>query len=142
MILVDVNLLIYAHRRDCENHEKYRSWLKHALSQEPVFGISELILSSTIRILTHPKVFAKPDSLKEAFDYVDTIKSRKSSVVIVPGERHWGIFIDLCEKVDARGNLITDAYLAALSIEHGARFITTDRDYARFPGLKWKHPLE
>ena len=119
MILPDVNVLIYAHREECERHGEYKTWLEGVLGGSSSFGVSDLVLSGCLRILTHPRVFDPP----------------------TPGPRHWAIFRGLCEQTAARGNLVPDAFLAALAIESGSEWITTDRDYAQFPGLSWRHPL-
>jgi toxin-antitoxin system PIN domain toxin len=95
-----------------------------------------------MRIITRAKIFEVPSTLDEAIGFVTALRERPNCVLISPGSRHWGIFVDLCRKVGAKGNLIPDAYLAALAIESGSEWITTDRDYARFPGLRWRHPLD
>lgn len=141
MILTDVNVLIYAYRTEAVDHERYRSWLQSSLDAEFPFGISDLILSAVVRILTHPRVWRRPVPLENVMQYVEWLRSHPRSFQVAPGERHWRIFADLCTSSGAKGNLITDAYFAALAIESGAEWITTDRDYSRFPGLRWRHPL-
>lgn len=142
MILCDVNVLIYAFRADSPRHTDYRRWLQGRLTGHEPVGVSELVLSGTLRVLTHPGVFAPPTPLDKAFAFVDALRERQNCVVVAPGVRHWGIFKQLCDSAGAKGNLIADAYHAALAIEHGCEWITTDRDYARFSGLRWRHPLE
>ena len=142
MILLDVNVLIYAHREDSERHSEYRVWLETALAGPEPCGISELVLTGCLRILTHPKVFVPPTPLERATAYVRQLHDHPNMTVLAPGPRHWELFLSLVEKAAARGNLISDAYHAALAIESGCEWITTDRDYARFPGLRWRHPLE
>jgi toxin-antitoxin system PIN domain toxin len=105
------------------------------------FGLSELVLSAFVRIVTNPRIFAEPDSVSDAFGFAAALCDQPNAVIISPGERHWEVFADLCREGRARGNLVTDAYLAALAIESGCDWITTDRDFARFPGLRWRHPL-
>lgn len=141
MILTDANVLIYAFRRDVDRHEEYRAWLERAITEETAFGITDLVLSAFVRISTHPRVFAHPSTLNEALDFCNFLLTLPHAVRVVPGIRHWNLFSDLCRQSHARGNLITDAYLAALAIEAGAEWITTDRDFARFPKLRWRHPL-
>ncbi len=141
MILLDANVLIYAFRRDAERHEEYREWLENVLCHKAAVGLADVALAAVIRITTHPKIFAKPSSMDEAFIYTSFLMGQPNVVHVHPGPRHWGIFEQLCRKADARGNLVTDAYLAALAIESGAEMMTTDRDFARFPGLRWRHPL-
>jgi len=141
IILPDVNVLVYAFRKDMDQHIEYREWLQREFASKRSIGISELVLSSVIRVTTHHKIFVRPSSLKEALKFVNFLRGDPHTVLINPGPRHWDIFLELCRKVNARGNLITDAYLAALAIESGCEWITADRDFARFPGLRWRHPL-
>ena len=141
MILVDVNVLVYAKRRDSPDHLKFRDWLEETILSEPVLGVSELVLSSVVRILTHTRIFREPTQLDEALQYVNSLHEQPGCVVVSPGKRHWELFTRLSKLGGAKGNLISDAYFAALAIESGAEWITADRDYARFPGLRWRHPL-
>ncbi len=141
MLLADVNVLVYAHRRDAPDHGSYRSWLENLLESPEAYGVSDLVLTGVIRIVTHPRIFDPPSTLDQALSFVTTIRRRNNAVPVAPGRRHWDIFVDLCRGSDARGNLVPDAYLAALAIETGSEWVTTDRDYARFPGLRWRHPL-
>jgi toxin-antitoxin system PIN domain toxin len=106
------------------------------------YGIAELVLSGFLRIVTHPKVFTQPTPLSQAIAFCDTLRSQPNAAVLSPGPRHWQIFTGLCAETAARGNLIPDAYLAALAIETGSEWITTDGDYRRFPGLRLRHPLD
>lgn len=141
MILCDVNVLLYAFRADSARHEEYRRWLIQRLSGPENIGVSELVFSGLVRIATHPRVFHHPSAPAEVFAFVEAIRSRSNAVPVSPGPRHWGIFRDLCENTGAKGNLVPDAYFAALAIEWGCEWMTTDRDYARFPGLRWQYPL-
>lgn len=141
MILVDVNVLVYAFREDAPDHTRFRRWLHDALgSYEPV-GVSELVLSGFVRIATHPRVFSTPAPVRAALEFASALRAAPTAVPIAPGPLHWGIFERLCQEADARGNLVPDAYLAALAIESGSEWITIDRDFSRFPGLRWRHPL-
>lgn len=140
MILVDVNVLVYAHRSDTPDHGRYREWLQATLNADAAYGICDLVLSGFLRIVTHPRIFQQPSPLKSALAFAAALRDRPNCVVVAPGNRHWEIFTRLCRETDAKGNLIADAYLAALAIESGSEWITTDRDYARFPGLRWRHP--
>ena len=142
MILTDVNVLVYAHRADSPDHARYRSWLESNLSSASAFGISELVLSGFLRIVTSSRIFHLPSPLDDSLRFVHEVRDRANCVILAPGERHWDIFERLCRDCGAKGNLIPDAYHAALAIESGSEWITTDRDYARFRGLRWRHPLE
>ena len=142
MILTDVNILIYAFRKDTENHSEYREWLHRILNGSSQFGMSEMVLSSFIRICTHPKIFKNPCTIDEVFSFTDTIRNRPNCTIIFPKERHWEIFRNLCKENNVKGNLVPDAYFAALAIEWGCEWISTDRDFTRFKGLNWRHPLD
>lgn len=142
MILLDVNVLIYAFRADSERHEEFRDWLLETVSGDAAFGLSEQVLASVVRITTHPKIYAKPSKTFEAFSFCDKLRELPNCALIYPKARHWEIFHRLCHQSDAKGNLVQDAWLAAIAIESGCEWITTDRDYARFRGLRWRHPLE
>ncbi len=142
MILMDANVLIYAHRSDCEGHDDYRAWLEELWSGVSSYGVSDLVLSACLRILTHRKIFDPPTPLNVALDFVNQVRNSENCVRMSPGPRHWAIFADLCNTAEARGNLVPDAFLAALAIETDSEWITTDRDFARFPGLRWRHPFD
>ena len=140
MTLVDVNVLVYAHREDSEHHEVMRAWLDQRINSDHAFGTSELVLSGFLRIVTHPPVFNQPSPLEDALRFVAALREAPNCIVVAPGPRHWGIFIDLCRKASARGNLVADAYHAALAVESGAEWASTDRDFVRFPGLRLLDP--
>jgi toxin-antitoxin system PIN domain toxin len=140
--LVDVNVLVYAHREDAPDHGLYRAWLESQMASDSAFGISDLVLSGFLRVVTHVRVFRRPTPMKLALEFVAAIRARPNCVPVVPGPRHWEIFVRLCREAAVKGNLVPDAYLAALAIESGSEWISTDRDFVRFPGLKWRHPLD
>lgn len=138
MQLCDVNMFIYAHREDAPHHEFYRDWLKQLLEAQTTFLYCEFVLSAFVRIVTHPKIFKPPSPIKAALEFAEQIRSSPNGVGIMPGANHWQIFSGLCTKTNASGNLIPDAYLAALAIEAKAEWVTTDTDYKAFePDLKW-----
>jgi toxin-antitoxin system PIN domain toxin len=141
MVLPDVNVLVYAHRSDAVHHQSCRRWLESVLASDEAFGISELVLSGFVRVVTHRAVFNPPSTLAQALAFADELRAPEHAVPLAPGPRHWDIFSSLCREADARGNLVADAYLAALAIETGSEWISTDGDYARFPGLKWRRPF-
>ena len=142
MILSDVNVLIYAHRKDAVDHDRFRAWLESMVTSPGAFGYSELVLASFVRIVTSPRAFVLPTPLDVALGVADRLRSRPNAVGVAPGPRHWSIFSDLCRRSGAKGNLVADAFLAAIAIESGSEWITADRDFARFPGLDWRHPLD
>ena len=142
MRLLDVNILVHAHREDSERHLEIKEWLLSALVEPAGVAVSELVLSVCMRIITHPKVFRKPTPLVVALEFIESFRELEGVQILAPGEKHWGLFTALCRKAEARGNMIPDAYHAALAIETGCEWITLDRGCARFPGLKVIHPLD
>lgn len=141
MLLFDVNVLVYAHREDAENHIAYREWLETVINADAAFAISELALSGFVRVVTHPKVFVKPSPVGDALAFAGQLRDQPNCVLLQPGPRHWDIFRRLCLESGVKGNLVPDAYLAALAIESGSEWITTDRDFSRFKDLRWRYPL-
>ena len=92
--------------------------------------------------MTNRRVFRRPTPLETALEFAELVRTQPNCVPVEPGQRHWDIFTGLCRTADVKGNLVPDAYLAALAIESGSEWITTDRDFSRFPGLRWRHPLD
>jgi len=141
VILPDVNVLVYAYRPDAENHATYRNWLEGVVSGVTAYGMSPQVLASVIRLVTHPRVFKHPDPPADVLAFATALLDQPHCQIIEPGPRHWGIFTKLCRSANAYGNLVPDAWLAALAIESGCEWITNDRDYARFEGLQWRVPF-
>jgi len=142
MLLLDVNVLIYAHRTDsCEEHPAYAKWLTDLATGHEPFALSTLGLAGVARIVTNPRIFQKPSTLDEVFGFIGSLTERRNAHVVSPGPKHLGIFEDLCRKSGATSKLVADAQHAAVAIEHGCTFVTTDSDFDRFPGLRWLHPL-
>ena len=140
MILPDVNVLVHAFRSDASDHPLCRSWLDGVVNGESRYGISPQVLGGVVRVATHPKVFKRPSRLEEVLGFAEFLLGQDHCVPVQPGDAHWAIFTRLCRDADARGNLVPDAWFAALAIETGCEWVTLDRDYARFPGLKWNPP--
>ena len=141
MYLIDVNVLVYAHRQDSPNHEAHLEWLENVINSDQAYGVSDHVLAGFLRIVTHPSVFDPPSALNDAWDFAIDLRDQPNAVNIGPGPRHWDIFTRLCRESDASGNLIPDAFLAALAIESGSEWVTTDKGFSRFSGLRWSHPL-
>jgi len=133
-------VLVVAHRLDAPDHPSIRAWVDRLIHGEAAFGVPSIVLSGFLRVVTHPGIFIGPARLDEALAFTEVVRSRPSFVEASPGARHWSIFSSLCEAADARGNRIPDAYLAALAIESGSEWVTLDRGFARFPGLRWRLP--
>jgi toxin-antitoxin system PIN domain toxin len=141
LILPDVNVLLYAFRTDALHHPAYRSWLEDAVNGDEAYGISPQVLCSVIRVSTHPRVYGRPSRLDDALAFARALLGQPTCTVIEPGPRHWSIFENLSRRASATGNLAQDAWFAALAVESGCEWITTDHDYARFPGLRWRPPF-
>lgn len=142
MRCVDVNVLVYARRRESPDHEAYRSWLEAARTDPEPLGLIDVVASGFVRIVTHPRIFVEPTPAADALEFVDLLRASPSVVPVSSGERHWSLFSELCARVGARGNQVPDAFLAAIAIEQGATWCTADRGFARYPGLRWEHPLD
>jgi toxin-antitoxin system PIN domain toxin len=141
VILPDVNVLLEAFRPDAKTHRECRQWLDDVVNGPSAYGMSPQVLSSVVRILTNRRALNPPQSLDTVLTFCNRLMEPPSSHMILPGPRHWGIFSDLCRDVGATGNLVPDAWFAALAIESGCEWITLDRDFARFPRLRWRTPF-
>jgi uncharacterized protein len=140
MILPDVNVLIYAFRPDVPQHAISRAWLDSVIDSEARFGLSPLTLGAVVRVTTSPRFYSQPSTIEDAFGYCEDLLGQPHCQIVEPGDRHWRIFQRLCIETGTRGPRVTDAWFAALAIEHGCEWITLDRDFARFPGLKLSMP--
>jgi len=140
MILPDVNVLIYAFRPEVPEHPRCRQWLQDVVDGDARFGISPLALVAVVRVTTNRRAYPTPSSLDDAFRFSDYLLGQPHCQIVEPGERHWDIFRRLCIETETRGPIVTDAWYAALAIESGCEWITLDRDFARFPGLRWRSP--
>jgi len=141
MKLCDINVLIYAHREESVEHEAYAAFVRKLAEGPSAFGLSESVLSGFVRIVTNRKIFKQPTPVHLALAFCESLRCRPQAVVLRPGERNWQIFQELCRSLPATGKLVADAWHAALAIEHGCEWISTDGDFARFPDLQWSHPL-
>ena len=140
MVLTDVNVLVHAHRKDSGQHDLCRSLVEEMLGSDQAYGVSELVLGAFVRVVTHPRIFDPPSPLEAALAFASELRSPEHAVPVAPGPRHWDIFEKLCREAKVKGNLVTDAYFAALAIESGCEWVSTDGDYARFKGLRWRRP--
>lgn len=139
MQLPDVNVLIYAHREDAPEHDRYAAWLQGRAEANEPFAVAEVVLASFLRIVTNRRIFEPPTPMETAIAFCQQLVQWPRAVLLMPSRHHWDLFMELCTSV--QGPLVSDAYLAALAIEHGCELITTDSDFARFKGLRWRHPL-
>ena len=142
MKILDANLLLYAVNKDAPLHLRAKRWLEISLSGTEPVGFSWIVILAFIRITTRPGLFRKPLSPAQAFDVMEAWLQQPSTRILHPGPRHLEIVRNLVEQLGTAGNLTSDAHLAALAIEQNARLYSCDRDFARFPGVEWQHPLE
>lgn len=141
MILVDVNLLVYAFDADSPHHARARPWLERTLSGAAPVGLPWIVILAFIRLTTRPGIMRRPLPLADAIAYVASWLEQPCVETVVPGAHHWQILSSLLEATGAAGNLTTDAHIAALALERGASVCSADHDFARFPGLRHVNPL-
>jgi hypothetical protein len=142
VLLPDVNVIVSAYREDAEHHPTCLRVIEGLANGASNFALSELVLSGFVRVVTHPRVFELPSPVEHALAFAESLRELPNAGSLHPGDRHWSIFGRLCRQAGAKGNLVPDAYLAALAIEHGCEWITLDRDFSRFDGLKWRTPAQ
>ena len=141
MKLPDVNLLLYAYDEESAFQAEARTWLESTLSGTEPVGLAWAALVSFARISTSPTIFTTPLTAVEALAIIDEWLAQPVATVVHPTERHAAVLRELLEPLGAGGNLVNDAHLAALAIEHGAELCSRDNDFARFAGLRWVDPL-
>lgn len=140
MILPDVNILIYAFRKEVPQYALCRTWLDNVVLGDERFGLSPLALAAVVRVTTNRRAYANPSPFEDVFGFCEDLLGQPHCQVVEPRERHWDIFKRLCIETDTPGPRVTDAWYAALAIEWGCEWITLDRDYSRFPDLRWQVP--
>src|SRR5262249_31721141 len=141
MIVVDVNLLIYAVNQDSSLHRKAKAWIEGAVSGTETVGFSWIVILAFLRLTTRPGLFRNPLDIQTAFDIVDDWLAQPNAIVIEPTATHFRTLRDLVMPLGTGGNIASDAHLAAIAIEHGAELCSLDSDFARFPRLRWRNPL-
>ncbi len=141
MILVDANILLYAEDSLHPRSRQAREWWDDQLSGTGVICLCWIVLSAFIRIGTNPRVFEQPLSLEQALSRIQSWLDQPCTRIIRPTQRHWTVYRQMLIDGQAVANLVTDAYLAALAVEHGCELASTDSDFSRFPKLKWRNPL-
>ncbi|WP_026820721.1 type II toxin-antitoxin system VapC family toxin [Arthrobacter castelli] len=141
MLMPDVNVLVGAFRTDSEHHEDVKGWLESSVKSAETVGLSDAVLTGFVRVVTHRRIFKVPTPLDMALRQIETLRKAPGVLRVTPGGWYVDIFARLCRGADARGNLVADAAHAATAMEAGATWITLDRDFARFAGLKWDTPL-
>ena len=141
MKIVDANLLLYATDERSPRHNSARAWLEARLSGDEPVAFAWAVLLAFLRLSTNPRVFAHPLSPERAFDVIQNWLAQPCATVVHPGDRHAMLVRQLVGSLGTAGNLVTDAHLAALAIEHGAELNSCDTDFGRFSGLRWSDPI-
>lgn len=141
VLLPDVNVLLAGFRTDHIHHRPARAFLEAARSQTATLAISDVALTSLVRLATNSRVFAQPDTVDAVLDYIDALLDPPAEV-ITAGAGQWPRFAGLCRELNLRGNLVPDAYLAALALEQRAQLVTFDRGFGRYPRLSWRCLLD
>lgn len=141
VLLPDVNVLLAGFRADHPHHRRARGFLETARSSSDIIGLGDVALASVVRLATNPRVFVRPDTAAAVLAYLDALIESPGQLVRA-GTTHWSRFTELCRHLQLRGNLVPDAYLAALALEQGAELITFDRGFGRYPGLRWRCLLD
>lgn len=140
MILLDVNIVLAAHRGDHPHHATVRPWFDELVAGDEPFTVPDSVWASFVRIATNRRIFIVPTPPDKALEFLMATRSQPHHVAVVPGERHLELFQELCIRDDATGDLAADAYLAAIAIEQGSELVSLDRDFSRFTGLRWRRP--
>jgi uncharacterized protein len=142
MLCVDVNVLVYAHREDLAEYSDYRPLLERLANGDELLGLVDSVLGGFARVMTNRRIFSEPTSSAEVWEAVNALLVAPAAMQISAGKRHWALFRQLAADITASGNDIADAYLAAHALENNATWLSADRGFARFPRLRWRHPLE
>ena len=137
---LDINVLVAAHRPEHGDHSRAKQWTEHALASGEPLVLFDLVASGFVRVVTSPRVFVSPTTIENALAVLARLRGQAALLSLSAGPRHAEIFAGCCLEADARGNLVTDAHLAALAIEHNCSWASFDRDFARFKSLRWFSP--
>lgn len=141
MILPDINLLVYAYNRDAAQHAAAYSWLKRSFAQSEPIALTWFTLTGFLRLCTNRRVMPRPASIEQGVEIVEEWVAQPTVHIIRAGERHWSILARMLLALRVGADLVSDAHLAALAIEHDCELCSADTDFARFPGLRWRNPL-
>lgn len=141
MKLLDVNVVLAAHRDDHPQFGPARTWVDGLLRSGEPFSVPDLVAGSFIRLATNRRIFVSPTPAEEAFAYLRALRDQPGHLTLSPGAGHLDLFEQMCRTSDATGDLAPDAQLAALAVEHGGELVSFDRDFARFAGVRWSTPM-
>ena len=140
MLLLDVNIVVAAYREDLPQHELVAEWFENLAEQHEPFTVPPVVWASFIRLVTNRRIFDPPTPLREAFAFVDAVRARSNHVSVAPGPRHLELLRRVCEDAEAVGDLVSDAVLAAIALEHDCVVASLDRDFARFSSIDYVVP--
>jgi toxin-antitoxin system PIN domain toxin len=138
--LLDVNVVLAAHRDDHPDFQLARPWLQQTVADESTFAVVDLVAGAFLRIATNRRIFSVPTPVDAAFAYLQALRAQPGHIMIAPGAQHLLLLEQLCHAAEASGDLIADAQLAAIAVEHAAEIVSFDRDFARFDALSWHKP--
>jgi toxin-antitoxin system PIN domain toxin len=142
MLVADVNVLVDAHRLEAPRHAGIRDWLHATRSGDELLVIAGVVASAFVRIVTNRRIFREPAPIEVALAFIEGLTTSPAVRRIEPGPRHWQWFSELCRTGGATGDLVPDAWLAAIALENRATLVTSDRGFGRYPGLRWRDPLD
>jgi toxin-antitoxin system PIN domain toxin len=140
MLLLDVNVVVAAYREDLPQHELVSCWLDDLADQRETFTVPSTVWASFLRLVTNRRIFDPPVTVQDAFAFVDAVCARPNHLLVAPGPRHLELLRRVCEEADATGDLVSDAVLAAIALEHDCVVASLDRDFARFPSIEFVVP--
>lgn len=140
MKLLDVNVVLAAHRDDHPDFESAREWLDRTLTNRTPFAVVDLVAGAFLRIATNRRIFSTPTPPREAFAYLKALRAQPSHILLAPGPQHLALLEQLCDSAEASGDLVADAQLAAIALEHACELVSYDRDFARFSEVSWTRP--
>jgi toxin-antitoxin system PIN domain toxin len=140
LFLLDVNVVLAAHRGDHPQHAPVRSWFDEMLTGEERFAVPMLVWASFLRLATNRRIFEVPTPRAEAFEFIEATCAQPLHLAVAPGSRHLALLRGLCDEADAVGDLVVDAVIAAVAVEHSCEVVTLDRDFARFSSVRHRRP--
>jgi uncharacterized protein len=142
MLVLDINVLVGVHHAEAPEHSALHKWMLNIIASREPYGFPDFVLFNFIRVVTLPRPWHRPSTTAEALDFCAAIVSSSGFVPLEPSSEHWACFDSISRSIGARGNMINDAYLAAYAMLGTSELVTLDQDFGKFPGLRWRHPLD
>lgn len=139
-MLLDVTVVLAAHRSDHPHHGPVRAWFDEALGGDEPFAVPDLVWASFLSVTTNRRIFAVPTPRSEAFAFIEAVRAQPLHLALAPGRAHLALLRRLCDEADAAGDLVPDAVIGAVAVEYGCELITLDRDFGRFPSVRHRRP--